>query len=210
MEPVERRAGTGPHNVTTAQDDRHLVRMAVTDRTASSTMLSRHWSTAIGLGLSASTVYCCLLRAGLVARMPLHQLPLSRDHQCLRLQWAHERRHWQAEWENIVFSDESRCNMFYNDSRIHVRRYAGECNLRACILQQHRGPMPSVMVWGAIGYNMRSRLLRIEGNLNSNCYIREVFEPEVLPLHHATPHAIFQQDNAWPHVARILQAFFQR
>ena len=31
------------------------------------------------------------------------------------------------------------------------------------------------MVWGAIGYNMRSRLLRIEGNLNSNNYIREVF-----------------------------------
>ena len=63
------------------------------------------------------------------------------------------------------------------------------------------------MVWGAIGYNIRSRLLRIEGNLNNNRYIREVLQPEVLP---ETPLTIFQQDNARTHVARIVQAFFQR
>ena len=43
---TQRRAGTAPRNVTTARDDRRLVRMAVTDRTASSTELSRCWSTA--------------------------------------------------------------------------------------------------------------------------------------------------------------------
>ena len=100
--------------------------------------------------------------------------------------------------------------MSYNDGRIRVRRYAGERNLRTCILQRHRGPMPSVMVWVAIEYNMRSSLLCIEGNLNSSRYIREVSQPEVLPLFQATPHAIFQQDNARPHVARIVRAFFQR
>ena len=122
---AHRRAGTGPRNVTTAQDDRHLARMAVTDRTASSTVLSRRCSTATGLDLSASTVRRRLLRAGLVARMPLRRLPLFRHHQRLRLQWARERRHWRAEWRNVVFSDESRFNMSYNDGRIRVRRYAG-------------------------------------------------------------------------------------
>ena len=130
-----------------------------------------------------------------VARMPVRRLPLSRDHQRLRLQWALERRHWRAEWRNVVFSGEFR----YNDGRIRVQR-----NLRACIRQRHRGTAPSVMVWGAIGYNMRSRLLRIEGDLNSNRYITEVLQPEVLSLHQATPHAIFQQDNAQPHLARIV------
>ena len=96
---TQRRAGTEPRNVTTAQDDLHLVRMAVMDRTASSTVLSRRWSTATGLDLSASTVHHYLLRAGLVARMPFYRLPLSRDHQCLRLQWARERHHWCAEWQ---------------------------------------------------------------------------------------------------------------
>ena len=46
--------------------------------------------------------------------------------------------------------------------------------------------------------------------MNSNRYIREVLHPELLPLFQATSHAIFQQDNARPHMARIVQAFFQR
>ena len=100
--------------------------------------------------------------------------------------------------------------MSYNNGRIRVQCYAGERNMRVCILQRHRGLTPSAMVWGPIGYNMQSRLLRIEGNLNSNRYIREVLQLEVQPLLQATPHAIFQQDNVWPHVARIVQAFFQR
>ena len=57
---------------------------------------------------------------------------------------------------------------------------------------------------------MRSSLLRTEGNLNSNRYIKEGLQPQVLPLLQATPHAIFQQDNGRPPVARIVQAFFQR
>ena len=100
--------------------------------------------------------------------------------------------------------------MSYKDGCIRVRCYTGERSLRACILQWLRGPTPSVMVWGAIGYNMRSRLLRIEGNLNSNRYIREVLQPEVLPLLQATPHAILQQENARPHVVRIVPAFQRR
>ena len=148
--------------------------------------------------------------ARLVTRMPLRWFPLSRDHQRLRLQWACERRHWRSEWRNVVFSDEFRFNMSYNDGRILVRRYAGERNLRACILQRHRGPTPTVMVWSAVGYNMRSRLLRIEGNLNSNRHSREALQPEVLPLLQATPHATFQQDNARPHMASIVKVFFHR
>ena len=75
---TQRRAGTGPRNVTTARDDCHLVRMAVMDRTASSIVLSRRWSTATGLDLSASIVHRRLFRAGLVASMPLRRLPIHR------------------------------------------------------------------------------------------------------------------------------------
>ena len=57
---------------------------------------------------------------------------------------------------------------------------------------------------------MRSRPLRIEGNLNSKPYKREVLQPEVLSLLQATPHAIFHQDNARLHISRVVQAFFKR
>ncbi|KAJ8879118.1 hypothetical protein PR048_019724 [Dryococelus australis] len=189
---TQRRVGTGPRSVTTVRDDRNLVRMAVTERRASSTVLARHWSTVTGVDLSASTVRRRLLRAGLV---PLRRLSLSRDHKRFRLQRARERRRWRVEWQHVVFSDEYRFNLSYSDGCIRVRRYRGDRILAACIVERHSGQMPSVMVWGA----MRSQPLSIEGNLN---------KPEVLPLLQVTPHDIFQQDNARPHVTRNVQAFF--
>ena len=37
----------------------------------------------------------------------------------------------------------------------------------------------------------------------------EILEPTVLPLLQATPHFIFQQDNAWLYLLRIVQASSQ-
>ena len=61
---------------------------------------------------------------------------------------------------------------------------------------------------GGIGYNVRSRLVHIEGNLNSDSYIWEVVEPKVLPLLRRILGAVFQQDNARAHVSQTAQTFF--
>lgn len=45
-------------------------------------------------------------------------------------------------------------------------------------------------VWSAIGYNMRSQLIRIQGNLKSNRYIGENLEPGMMSYVQATPEAI--------------------
>nr|XP_042910796.1 uncharacterized protein LOC107441252 [Parasteatoda tepidariorum] len=176
--------------------------MAVNDRTASSRQLAAHWSTATGVQLSASSIRRRLLRRGLRARVPLYRIPLTADHRRLRRQWALEHRDWRADWHQVVFSDESRFNLWTHDGRVRVRRYAGQRCLPECIIERHSGRTPGVMVWGAISYHGRSNLIRIEGNLNSNRYVREVLQPEVVPFLQGIPGAIFQQDNARPHVAR--------
>ncbi|GFU53246.1 transposable element Tcb1 transposase [Trichonephila clavipes] len=51
-------------------------------------------------------------------------------------------------------------------------------------------------------------LVRIAGTLNNQRYISEVLEPVVLPYLQGLATAIFQQDNARPHLARIVQRFF--
>ncbi|GFV71323.1 transposable element Tcb1 transposase [Trichonephila clavipes] len=50
--------------------------------------------------------------------------------------------------------------------------------------------------------------IRIAAPLNSQSYLSEVLEPVVLPYLQGLATAIFQQDNARPHVARIVQRFF--
>ncbi|GFU07529.1 transposable element Tcb1 transposase [Trichonephila clavipes] len=56
------------------------------------------------------------------------------------------------------------------------------------------------MVWGGIGYHFRTPLVRIAGTLNSQRYISEVLEPVVFPYLQGLATAIFQQDNAQPHI----------
>ncbi|GFV53033.1 transposable element Tc1 transposase [Trichonephila clavipes] len=119
-------------------------------------------------------------------------IPLTANHRRLRLQWAHEHRAWQADWYQVIFSDESRFNLWDHDVPIRVRRYAGERCLPECIIERHSAKTPGVMVWGVIPHHGRSHLLRIEGNLNSNWYAREVLQPEVVSFLQGIPGAIFQ------------------
>ncbi|GFX93858.1 transposable element Tcb1 transposase [Trichonephila clavipes] len=72
----------------------------------------------------------------------------------------------------------------------------------------HTGPAPGIMVWGGMEYHSRTPLVRIAGTLNKQRYISEMLEPVVLPYHQDLATAIFQQDNARPHVVRIVQRFF--
>ncbi|GFV59869.1 transposable element Tcb1 transposase [Trichonephila clavipes] len=80
--------------------------------------------------------------------------------------------------------------------------------LNSCVMHRHTGPEPGIMVWGGIGYHSRTPLVRIAGTLNIQRYISEVLEPVALPYLQGLAAAIFQQDNARPHVARIVQRFF--
>ncbi|GFS83690.1 transposable element Tcb1 transposase [Trichonephila clavipes] len=114
---------------------------------------------------------------------------------------------WVAEWNEVVFTDESRICLQHHNGRIRVWRHRGERMLNSCVIHHHTGPAPGIMVWGGIGYYSRTPLVRIVGALNSKRYISEVLEPVVLYLQGLVT-AIFQQDNAQPHVARIVQSFF--
>ncbi|GFT71799.1 transposable element Tcb2 transposase [Trichonephila clavipes] len=102
----EHRTGSGQLTMTSARDNRHMLRMAVKDRTASSWQLAARWSTATGVLMSASLIRQPLLHRGLCVRVPLYRIPSRQNHRRLRLQWVHEHRAWQADWHQVVFSDE--------------------------------------------------------------------------------------------------------
>ncbi|GFX68645.1 transposable element Tcb1 transposase [Trichonephila clavipes] len=80
--------------------------------------------------------------------------------------------------------------------------------LNSCVMHHHTDPAPGIMVWGGIGYHSRTPLVRIARTLNSQRYISEVLESIVLPYLQGSATSIFQQTNARPHVARIVQSFF--
>ncbi|GFW26288.1 transposable element Tcb1 transposase [Trichonephila clavipes] len=70
--------------------------------------------------LSARTIRRHLQQRGLSARHPLIGLSLTQNHRRLNRQWCDERRMWAAEWNEVVFTDESRICLQHHDGRIRV------------------------------------------------------------------------------------------
>ncbi|GFV81999.1 transposable element Tcb1 transposase [Trichonephila clavipes] len=102
--------------------------------------------------LSARTIQRRLQQSGLFTRRPLFGIPLTKNHICLRRQWCDERRMRVAEWNKVVFTDESRICLQHHEGRIRVWRYRREIMLNSCLMHRH-GPAPGIMVWGGIGYH---------------------------------------------------------
>ncbi|GFV01438.1 transposable element Tcb2 transposase [Trichonephila clavipes] len=72
--------------VTSARDDRHLLRMVVNDHTASSRQLAACLSAATGVLMSALSICRRLLHHRLRAKVPLIRIPLTANHRRLCLQ----------------------------------------------------------------------------------------------------------------------------
>ncbi|GFT54024.1 transposable element Tc1 transposase [Trichonephila clavipes] len=82
---ITRKTGSGRRNMTSAHDDRDLLRMAVNDCTASSRQLTARWATATDVLMSASSIRRRLLHRGLRARVPLYRILFTANHRRLRL-----------------------------------------------------------------------------------------------------------------------------
>ncbi|GFX58188.1 transposable element Tcb2 transposase [Trichonephila clavipes] len=65
------------------------------------------------------------------------------------------------------------------------------------------------MVWGARAYDSRSTLIVMRGTLTDQRYVDDILRPHVGPFLNGIPGAIFQQDNARPHTARVAQDFLR-
>ncbi|GFY14199.1 transposable element Tcb1 transposase [Trichonephila clavipes] len=112
--------------------------------------------------LSARTIRRHLQQNGLSARRPLLGLDLTQNHRRLRHQWYDERRMWAAEWNEVVFTDESRICLQHHVDRIRVWRLRGDRMLNSCVMHRHTGPAPGIMI-ELLPWPARSRdLSRIE------------------------------------------------
>ena len=61
------------------------------------------------------------------------------------------------------------------------------------------------MVWGAIRFGWKSRLLIIDGTLTARRYLVTILHGKILPYFNRNPRAIFMHDNSRPHVAAACQ-----
>ncbi|UYV84267.1 hypothetical protein LAZ67_X001708 [Cordylochernes scorpioides] len=150
-----------------------------------------------------------LVANGLHSCRPLRRLPLTPPNRRQRLEWCRGRSTWMTEWHRVVFSDESRFCLSSDSRRVRVWRRRGERSNTAAIVERPTVRQRGIMVWGAIAYDSRSPLLRIQGTMTAQRYVDDVLRPVTLPYLQGVPNALYQQDNARPHTARISQQALQ-
>ncbi|GFU92277.1 transposable element Tcb1 transposase [Trichonephila clavipes] len=114
-----------------------------------------------------------------------------------------------TDWQKVVFSNESRFVLGRDDSCVRVWRRPGERYNSPHTFLRHTARTAGVMVWGAIAYDSQSTLIVMRGTLTSQRYVDDILQPHVGPFLNGLPGAIFQQDNARPHTARVAQDFLR-
>ncbi|GFW53685.1 transposable element Tcb1 transposase [Trichonephila clavipes] len=139
--------GSHPPQCNTSREERQIMRMAVTDRSVTSRTVAKHIQSVTHHSVSARTIRRRLQQSGLSARRSLFGLPLTQNHRGLP---RHERRMLAAEWNGVIFTDESHICLQHHDGRIRVWRHCEERMLNSCVMHHHTGTPPKIMAWGGI------------------------------------------------------------
>ncbi|UYV78715.1 K02A2.6-like [Cordylochernes scorpioides] len=183
----------GATRVTSARVDRRILRQAVAAPQATCTAILQYVQDTLDHSISTRTISRRLVANGLHSCRPLRRLPLTPPNRRQRLEWCRVRSTWMTEWHRVVFSDESRFCLSSDSRRVRVWRRRGERSNPAAIVERPTVRQRGIMVWGAIAYDSRSPLLRIQGTMTAQRYVDDVLRP----------------DNARPHTARISQQALQ-
>ncbi|UYV84809.1 MPG [Cordylochernes scorpioides] len=199
----------GATRVTSARVDRRILRRAVAAPQATCTATLQHVQDTLDHSISTRTISRRLVANGLHSCRPLRRLPLTPPNRRQCLEWCRARSTWMTEWHRVVFSDESRFCLSSDSRRVRVWRRRGERSNPAAIVERATVRQRGMMVWGAIAYDSRSPLLRIQGTMTAQRYVDDVLRPVTLPYLQGVPNALYQQDNARPHTARISQQALQ-
>ncbi|UYV77475.1 hypothetical protein LAZ67_15001152 [Cordylochernes scorpioides] len=199
----------GATRVTSARVDRRILRQAVAAPQVTCTAILQHVQDTLDHSISTRTISRRLVANGLHSCRPLRRLPLTPPNRRQRLEWCRARSTWMTEWHRVVFSDESRFCLSSDSRRVRVWRRRGERSNPAAIAERPTVRQRGIMVWGAIAYDSRSPLLRIQGTMTAQRYVDDVLRPVTLPYLQGVPNALYQQDNARPHTARISQQALQ-
>lgn len=158
--------------------------------------------------VNAQTVRNCLHRAGYNGRIARRKPFISEQNRKKRLDFAKEYVTKPVEfWENVIFTDETKINIFGSDGRTRVwRKTKTAFKLEhLCPTIKHGGG--NVLIWGCMSASGVGNFTFIEGTMDQHVYLnilREQFMPSIQKLG-LEGRYMFQQDNDPKHTAKLVQ-----
>lgn len=194
---------------TTPQTDRQIVRMVKTRPFATSTEIKKD----LGLDVNTSTTRRRLIENKLSSRSPRKCPLLTKRNAQRRKKIAQEHLNWPKEkWRNILWSDESKINLFGADGgKTYVRKPKGKEYSPQYTLKTVKNGGGSVMVWGCFSWYGVGPIFWIKNIMNAVDYIN-ILENVMLPFaeEEMLLRWTFQQDNYPKRTSKVEKSFFER
>jgi hypothetical protein len=158
-----------------------------------------------------TTVQRRLRQVGLEGCVAIRKPLLRSVNKVKRLNWAKEHRNWtEDDWKKVLWSDESKFELFGCKRRVFVRRRPTEKMLPQCIQPTVKHGGGSVMIWGCFAGDTVGDLVKIDGILKKEgCH-------KIL-TRHAVPSGkrlvgkafVFQQDNDPKHASKLCRRYLE-
>ena len=119
----------------TARTVRQVQNLVLQDRRQSAAKIAEEISTASGQSVSAQTIRRTLHRIGLHGRRPRRKPLLKQSHKKARKQFAEAHQSKPLDyWQHVLWSDETKINLFGSDGVQRVWRRPGEQNQDKCVI----------------------------------------------------------------------------
>ena len=209
VKPASKRSGR-PKKITERMA-RLVTRKVLQDRRKSASKLAQDVSEATGSTVSAQTIRRTLHSSKLHGRQPRRKPLLKKRHKDARLKFAkaHQTKD-QTFWDKILWSDETKINIFGSDGEQKVWRRNGEAYAEGCTIPTVKHGGGSVMVWGAMSSQGVSNLHFIDRIMTADTYCKILDEHMLPTLKSLGRGALFQHDNDPKHSARLTSAFLKK
>lgn len=200
---------TGRPTVMTERDVRHLTRILKKDRKATLQEMHENFVSSTSTDVCERTLKNCLHEQGFYGRVGVRKPFVSEKNRKKRLSWAKERKRWESEWERVIWSDESKFELFGGNGKRWVWRQPHEKYDVDCLIPTVKSGQQGVMVWGCFTKNNLGPLVKLEGRVTGAVYI-DVLRNYLLPFLDDLDdqeNYLFQEDNAPIHTARIVKSW---
>lgn len=201
-----RKIGSGRPKITTAREDRLIVRKALKSRDSSSSSIKKD----LKLNVSNMTIINRLHNSNIKSHVAAEKPFISKTNLKKRLDFAKEHQNWTIDqWKNVLFSDESPIFLHWACKKLIWRR-KNERFLPACMKGTVKHDK-KINVWGCFAANGVGELHRIKGNMNAKMYhsiLVKKMVPSAKKLFGNTKW-IFQHDNDPKHTAGIIKNYLQ-
>jgi transposase len=204
--------GRGRKRLTTPRQDKIIRARMLENRRKTASEMAAELRQDLSLIVSPQLIRNRLHEAGYHGRVARKKPWISPQNKKARLQWARTYQDKpQTFWNRVLWSDESKFNLFQSDGMVRVWRKPSEAYKKQCLQPTIKYGGGSVMVWGCMSAKGVGQLVFIDGIMNSEVYLTILDENLQQSAHKLglKSKLIFQQDNDPKHTAKIITKFLQ-